>query len=195
MSQLNHNAAYLTEIDGLTVWERLRVIRNFILDREQASELSALKLEQLELSLVNFNEDDKTALDYYDMKEKLIFLPQSKALLEDAKRELTFLRAFEEKLKLEAEKTRIEGKTDEEMYEINYFEELAQIRVLEVQSEMISLGHISPSTMKTLLRNPEALARVVEQGFLNKDILCVTGALKSPLIKLLEAELPAQLTI
>lgn len=116
-------------------------------------------------------------------------------MLEDAKRELAFLRAFEERLKVEAEKTRIEGKSDEEMYEINYFEELVQIQLRDVQAEMMSLGHISPSTMKTLLRNPETLKRVVAQGFLNQDILGVTNSIKTPLVKLLEAEVPAQLTI
>ncbi len=192
MSQLNHNAAYLTEIDGLTVWERLRVIRNFIVDREQALALSELKLEQLEETLIGFDLTDKTVVGYYKKKEKLIFLPQSKALIEDAKRELTFLNSFEEILKVEAEKTRIEGKSDEEMYEINYFEELVQIQMREVQAEIMSLGHISPSTMKTLLKNPETLGRVIDKGILNKDILSVLGE-ATPLVRLIEAGVSTQL--
>lgn len=52
------------------------------------------------------------------------------------------------------------------MYEINYFEELVQINLLQVQSEMMAHGHISAETMKILIKNPFAMQRVIELGFL-----------------------------
>ena len=45
MSQMNRNAAYVYDVDGLTVWEKLRVIRGFLLDRQTELKLSKLKHE------------------------------------------------------------------------------------------------------------------------------------------------------
>ena len=42
MAQVNHNYSYVTEVDGFTVWERLRVIRGFLADREKALKLAEL---------------------------------------------------------------------------------------------------------------------------------------------------------
>lgn len=170
MSQLNHNASYISVVDGLTVWERLRVIRNFLSDRELALELSEMNIEKTDARIEMLESSEDLSFDeLYELKEMKIMRPQSIELLEDAKREIKFLKEFEARLATEAEKTRIDGKTDEEMYEINYFEELVQIQLLDVQSEIMSSGHVSPNTMKTIIRNPETLRRAVEFGYLNEQ--------------------------
>lgn len=163
MSQMNHNANYLTSVDGITVWERLRVIRNFLNDRKIALALAELNLEKSDKKLL-----DET-LDYYEKKELELYMPQSIQVIADAKAEIAFLEKLEKELATLAETTRIEGKTDEEMYELNYFEELIQIQLLEVQSEMMAQGCISANTMKTLIKNPFSMKRAIEVGLLSKE--------------------------
>lgn len=160
MSQLNRNYNYLSEVDGITVWERLRVIRNFLSDRKQALAISELSLET-----------KKDFASEYEEKEWQIRKPYTLKLIDDCKREIAFLETLEEKLRHLAEKERIPGKTDEEMYEINYINEKKEILLLEVKSEIASFGKVTSSTMKTLLKNPLILQYIVDQGFLNDTVL------------------------
>lgn len=151
MSQQNHNVNYLVTVDGITVWERLRVIRNFLEDREIALEITELSMTK--------------ELD----EEQQIMKRQVLRNIEDCKREIKFLKDLEAKLAVEAEKTRVEGKSDEEMYEINFYEELIQQQLLTVQSEVLTIGRVSTETMKSLIKNPSAMKRVIESGLIGFD--------------------------
>ena len=165
MSQLNRNASYLYIVDGYTIWERLRVIRNFLEDRKQSLEVSKAKQKDTAKKKETL---DKDSFEYAEIE---IFEPQTKRLIEECENEIAFLAELETKLSVEAEKTRIDGKTDDEMYEFNYFNELVQIQLMDVKSEIMALGHVSPNTMKTLLRNPNTMQEAVKLGLLNKQVL------------------------
>ena len=71
----------------------------------------------------------------------------------------------------EAEKTRIKGKTDEEMYEINFFQEHTTRIVNEAIAEVACTNSVSPMTMKRMLRNREALKACIAKGILNENVL------------------------
>lgn len=172
MAQQNHNATYLTVVDGLTVWERLRNIRNFLQDRKLA-----LVVNENRLNKSNAPSDIIEELEH----------TQAIELLEDCKSEVKFLEELEYKLAIEAEKTRIEGKSDREMYEINYYEELIQIHTLQAQSEMMSVGHVTPDTMKTLLRNPASLDRCISIGLLSTEVRQLAYVNKAPALKAIES--------
>jgi hypothetical protein len=160
MSRLNRDANYIYVVDGETVWERLRVIRGFLEDRRLAYEINKLSEEKVNLL-------DK---DSYDYREYLLRKPQQDKIMQECLEEIVFLEEFEHKLTVEAEKTRIPGKSDDEMYEINFFDEMKVRLMKEAQSELISIGQISPTTMKSLLRCKPALEGCVELGMLNNEI-------------------------
>ena len=64
MSQQNHNASYLFEIDGLTTWERLRVVRNFLEDRAwNLNNTSSTPLIDGLLTSRNFGETKQVLVD------------------------------------------------------------------------------------------------------------------------------------
>ena len=161
MSRLNRNANYIYVVDGETVWERLRVIRGFLEDRRIAYAVNKL------------NERKNEALDKasFEYQEYLILKPQHDKIMKECEEEIVFLEDFEAKLAVEAEKSRIPGKTDDEMYELNFFDEMRIRLVKEAQSEMISVGHITPQTMKSLLRHKPALESCVQLGMLSEAIL------------------------
>ena len=128
----------------------------------------------LALSKLKLNTTEE--LTYIEALEAEIYSEQSLDLLDDCRNEIAFLEELEAKLAIEAEKTRIKGKTDKEMYEINYYEELIQIHTLQAQSEMMATGHVSPDTMKTLLRNPGKTRRRLGHPYIQVFVLCYRRA-------------------
>lgn len=159
MSQLNHNSAYVYSVDGNTVWERLRVIRGFLTDRKKALALAEISLEEIEEQILS-------ATDKYDRKKLELELPDLKDNIQYAKEEVDFLVAMEADLAAKAEVTRIEGKTDREMYEINHFFEHEVRLANKAKSEILSENRIRPDTILELVRCPKALAQVEETGLL-----------------------------
>ncbi|MFA7128811.1 MAG: hypothetical protein WC136_06575 [Sphaerochaeta sp.] len=156
MAQQNHNIDYINTVDGLTVWERLRVIRNFLQDREIALQIAKLGPDP--------------ELSPRELQEYEIMAPQLEQNIKNAEDEIKFLKEFESVLKSEAELTRIPGKTDDEMYEINYAEEIIQRQLLDIQSQIMSNGHIDSNTMKTLIRNPRTLERGIQLNLLPSEL-------------------------
>jgi hypothetical protein len=166
ISPVNHNASYLFEIDGLTVWERLRSVRNFLSDRRKAlkiSEYGVKKYERDIAKLGNSDEDQDTKFEMELNKE------DTYQAVDVCRREVEFLEQFEKELMELADQQRIPGKTDDEMYELNYYNEIVARNVRKVHAEIVTLGSIVPSTMEQLLRCPPALKLVCEQNILNYD--------------------------
>lgn len=165
MSQVNRNAAYLFDIDGNTVWERLRVIRGFLDDRQRALATSNLDMEKSEKEAKEHGEDS------YEYKKFLIEKPFRLDLIDDCEREIEFLTDVEARLAAEAEKTRISGKSDKDMYELNFFEEHTNRLVTDAQAEIVANGRLSTNTVKMLFRNKAAMNRTLEMGLLSEEVL------------------------
>lgn len=168
MSQVNRNYDYLIKVDGLTVWERLRVIRNFLTDRKQALAVAQLHKRKWEAT--------KDSMDQWEREEQEILNSNRDSLIQDCIDEIEFLEVFERRLSEEAEKERIPGKTDREMYEINFAKESQERAILKVKSELYSIGHISPSTMEHVIKDRSVLGRLVDEGVLKEDILKVLSS-------------------
>lgn len=158
MSQVNHNYDYLTVVDGHTVWERLRVIRNFLTDRRKALKIARLHQEKFEAT--------KESMDEWERREAEILNEDQESLIQDCIDEITFLEKFESLLMVEAEKERVPGKSDREMYEINYVKE-SQTRLINLaKSEMIAVGHVNPDTMRQIMRDPIVADRLAGMGLI-----------------------------
>jgi hypothetical protein len=172
MARVNHNVNYIYDVDGETVWEKLRVIRGFLQDRELAYEVAKL----------NLKEATKLNIDSKEYMQSVIFKPQTDQNIQDCVNEIKFLKEFESYLSAEAEKTRIDGKTDDEMYEINYFHEMEVRLVRKAQAQVVSNGRITEELMLRLMKNKNALRICVEQGLLTNDIFTFvdTPLLPSP---------------
>lgn len=169
MAQLNRNANYLYTIDGNTIWERLRNVRNFLSDRKLAKEMTDLsveKLKRLKSELPNITDLDRE----FEIREALIQETQLLDNLNDCIREIKFLEELESKYLQEAEKSRIIGKTDEEMYEINYFDELATIHLLDIHSQLMTTGAITSEMLKTLFRNPYSMQKAIEFKLIDPNL-------------------------
>lgn len=179
MSQVNHNYSYITEVDGLTVWERLRVIRNFIKDRRKALQLARLgKLKRIE---------SYKTMTPLEIEEAEIMAEDEDDLIQDCVDELDFLTKFEARLAVEAEKERIEGKSDREMYELNYPKEAIARLALEVQASVLTIGNVSHNIMQRILRNPDAAQQLVAMGLMSEAVLHALPITKSEGLLAIEA--------
>lgn len=156
---MNHNSAYVYIVDGNTIWERLRVIRNFLADRKKALALAEISFEQM------LDQMESESNKYERMKLE-IEIPDIESNIEDAKAEVKFLTSMENELSKIAELSRIQGKTDKEMYEINHFFEHEVRLANKAKSEILSENRIHPETILELVRCPKALVQVEETGLL-----------------------------
>jgi len=168
MAQVNHNYDYLTVVDGQTVWERLRVIRSFLTERRQALKIANLGKEKFEAT--------KDTMDEWDRREAEIMNENQDSLIQDCVDEIAFLEDFESKLAEEAEKERVVGKSDREMYEINFPKESRVRLVNRTKSEMLSVGHITPETMSMIMRDTSVLPALVEAKILSPEAQNAIGA-------------------
>jgi len=172
MSRQNHNAQYIYDLEGETVWEKLRVVRNQLEQKKLALALAELSEEHSETTL------DK---DSYEYKKYLLNKPHNQKNIQDCVNEIDFLTDFEAALTDEAEKTRIPGKTDDEMYEINFFDELKIRLVKSAQAQLISCGRLSDETILRILKNRPALELCVQRGLLAETALQISNQTVSPL--------------
>lgn len=172
MARQNHNANYLYDVDGETVWEKLRTIRGMLDDRRRAYQLAILSKEENEEKF----KEDNASIEY---KKWLINKDFQDGLIQDCKNEIKFLEEFESYLSAESEKTRIAGKTDDEMYEINFFHEMEVRLVRRVQAQIASCGRINDETILRLMKNKGALKLCIQQGLMPAEI---TNLFDTPLL-------------
>jgi hypothetical protein len=163
MSQVNHNYDYIYAVDGFTAWERLRVIRNFLNDRRKALRIARLSQEKFEAT--------KATMDEWDLKEAEILNEDQESLIQDCVDEIEFLEKFEAELVSLAEQERIPGKSDREMYELNFAKEARTRLAFKANSEIVSVGHVSPETMRAVLRDQQVVQLLLDQGVINPEAL------------------------
>ena len=186
MSRQNHNANYIFDVEGETVWEKLRAIRSMLQERIIAYDLAIITQEE---SL------SKLEKDSFEYKKHLIYEPQQKQLLKDCEDEIKFLTEYEQFLASEAEKTRIPGKTDDEMYEINYYDELKIKLTRKAQAQIISYGRLQDDLMYRLLKHEEALKLCISEGILSQDVLSIAYTKSLPTPNLLTTDFLNQLLL
>jgi hypothetical protein len=166
MGQMNRNAAYIYEVDGHTPWEKLRVIRNFLSNRRIALATTNLGVEH---SKAKAAQDP----DSFEAKSFFIGLDEIVKDIEACEREIAYLESLETELASITEPTRIVGMSDEEMYEINFFDEVVERDAFRAKSEILSIGQIQPETMKCILKNERLAQKLVTDGLLAPNALAL----------------------
>ena len=85
------------------------------------------------------------------------------------KDEITCLRNLLAELYVIAEPTRIEGYTDEQMYEANAVNEFTHVVGREIQAEIIANGRPSPAKLHNAMSNPYTFKSLQEVGLIPKE--------------------------
>lgn len=196
MSQVNHNYSHIFETDGHTPWEKLRVMRNFLTDRQKALKIAELSQEKfadklrtmldkkallqrkelkLQQTIDAFVNNDEDALDLeielldlqkeirdmdYDIRQTEAEMQDHPDLTQDCRDEIRFLESFISRLMVECEKTRVPGKSDREMYEINFPEEARARLTMRCVNEFMAHGGLTADTLHYVRRDPVVQERL-----------------------------------
>ncbi len=172
MSQVNHNAAYATVIDGFTPIERLRVTRNFIHDREHAKRISDISILKLEAEIEEIKTNmsgTPTKVEQMEYDLKIFELDQAKDLNLDCVNELNFLYKMEQALIELAAPFWDDTLSDKENYERNFAMEQAMRLCNKAECDIGAYGRLSAETLSSLRRDPFATDMLVKKGVINKE--------------------------
>lgn len=128
---------------------------------------SIRKIRKLEADLQELHDEiERTEIELQDHV----------ALTQDCRDEVAFLEVFESKLVKVCEKTRVAGKSDREMYEINFPEEARTRLFLRCVNEQLSHGTLTSDTLHYLRRDPEVVTRLLERKILTRSAAEALGA-------------------
>lgn len=164
-SQVNSQFAYINLINGETVWERLRIVRNFIEDRKIAKKLQTTQKKKRSGFLAKIAEATKESDKLFAEVELEEFDAHAEQQEDGYKKlddELEFLLKYEAELALIAEQSRVKGKTDDEMYQINMGTEVVMRNMRKIQTERVAtMIGCSLATAEEAMRVPEMHHRMI----------------------------------
>jgi hypothetical protein len=158
-SQVNSQFAYINLINGETIWERLRIVRNFIEDRTIAKKLQTTQDLKHQAYIAKVKEATKESERLFAQAELEEFEAHQEQQTDGYKKlddEIAFLLKYESELAIVAEQSRIDGKTDDEMYQLNMGTEVYIRNLKKIETEQVArtLG-ISQTTAEEAMRIPE----------------------------------------
>jgi hypothetical protein len=198
-SKFNSEFNYRYQVEGNTPWAKIKILQGFLEGRKNAFALqraSALKYQAKIEEIEHLKE--------VGAAKHLITLAQAD-LIEIETLKKTETEAFElcaqeieilEKLLAElyeiAEPTRIEGYTDEQMFEANAANEFTVWVAREIHAELLATGHPSPARLRNAMLYPGTFAALQKAGLIPQEANIIIGG-ADPLKIELDAVPPMQL--
>ena len=181
--KLNTEFNYRYQVIGDTPWERIKTLKGFLEGRVRAlalEEVSKLK-HQSKLSKLNYLKNGGEGLEHeiLELKAEILEAESHFGTLEEAyeltRDEIKILKKLLKELYAMAEPTRIEGHTDEQMFEANAANEFTVAIGKEIQAEMIANGRPSPAKIRNAMSNPYTWNALKEIGMIPKGSKLLTG--------------------
>lgn len=188
MAKFNSNFNYKTQVEGETVWERIKTLRGFLNGRERAlaiQEQDRLEYEALHEEYTYLIESKAHSFELKRMEAKIgeqdSVRVQLKYDFNLCKGEIKDLKEIIDELMIEGEKTRVEGYTDEEMYEHNAEFEFATKISKEIQADILALGRPSQVHVRQAMSCDMGIQLLKSlPGFIPNDIMLLEGIFNKP---------------
>ena len=175
--KFNTEFNYRYQVIGDTPWERIKTLKGFLEGRLRAlalEEVGKLK-HQAKLSKLNHLKNGGEGLEHeiLELKAEILEADSHKETLKEAfeltKDEIKILKKLLKELYDMAEPTRIEGHTDEQMFEANAANEFTVNMGREIQSEMIANGRPSAARIRNAMSNPYTWNALKQVGLIPKQ--------------------------
>jgi len=192
--KLNSEFNYRTQVKGFTIWEKIKTLRGFLEGRIRArglEEVGDLRLAA-KVAKAKYLESLNDASVEHEILELKADILEAKGA-EPAKIEAYELNKMEveilEKILKEfyaiGEPTRIEGYTDEQMFEANAANEFTVMIAKELQSQIICTGRPSPASVLNAMSNPITFNACLKAGLIPKgEISYILGGNDNPSLPL-----------
>ena len=159
--KLNSEFNYRTQVIGETPWAKLQTLQGFLVGRKRAAvleQVSDLKLRAKKAELKHLRATGGLEHVMLNLEAEIMEIESS---TEDAynayrlnEQEIEILERLIAEVRVECEKTRIPGYTDEEMFEANAANEFTLDMVKTIYAEILATGRPSPARLRNAMSNP-----------------------------------------
>lgn len=187
-SKLNSEFNYKYQVNGETVWEKIKTLKGFLEGRIRAAvleEVSELKYQAKLAELQHLK--DINALPHVILNLRAEILewesgfPAQKEAFELNREEIKILERLLAECFVIAEPTRMKHEdgtpyTDEEMYEANAANEFTVMIGKEIHAEIIATGHPSPAKLRNAMSNPHTWAALQQVGLIPENAMVLVGS-------------------
>jgi hypothetical protein len=181
-SKLNTEFNYRYQVIGDTAWEKIKTLQGFLEGRIRAAaleEVGNLKDQAKVAKLKHLEENGGLQHEILELKAEILegisHQPAAKEAFELNKKEIEILKKLLKELYVIAEPTRIEGYSDEDMYEANAANEFTVNIGREIQAEMIANGRPSPAKLRNAMSNPYTWNALKAIGLIPKQTKILEG--------------------
>ena len=181
-SKFNTEFNYRYQVIGNTPWEKIKTLQGFLEGRVRTSvleEAGQLKFQAKIAKLKRLIKENGLEEEILELKAEIMEIESFQATEKEAFKlnqdEIKILNKLLKELFVIAEPTRIEGYTDEEMYEANAANEFTVNIGREIQAEMIANGRPSPAKLRNAMSNPYTWNALKGVGLIPKDTRILEG--------------------
>lgn len=189
--KLNTEFNYRYQVEGNTPWEKIKQLKGFLEGRKRAAALqkvSEIRHEALLAELEHLKASG--ALPYIilqkeaDLIEANSFKETEEEAFELNRQEIEIIEKILAELYAIVEPTRIEGYTDEQMFELNAANEFTAMIGKEIYAEMVANGRPSPAKVRNAMSNPYTLTALKQAGLLPNEMQFIEGSVDPKKIEL-----------
>ena len=180
-SKFNTEFNYRYQVIGNTPWEKIKTLKGFLEGRVRTATLEEVGKLKFQAMIAKLKHLQKTGLEHevLELKAEILETKSFHQTEEEAFKlnldEIKILNKLLEELYVIAEPTRIEGYTDEEMYEANAANEFTVNIGREIQAEMIANGRPSPAKLRNAMSNPYTWNALKNIGLIPKETKILEG--------------------
>ena len=180
-AKFNSEFNYRYQVIGHTPWQKIKTLQGFLEGRVRAAKLEEVSKIKFQAKIAKLKHLQETGLEHEILEHEAEIL-ETKSFYETEKDgfklnrdEIKILNKLLDELYVIANPTRIEGYTDEEMFEANAANEFTVNIGKEIQAEMIANGRPSPAKLRNAMSNPYTWNALKNIGLIPKDTKILEG--------------------
>ena len=182
-SKYNSEFNYRFLVEGETIWAKIKTLQGFLEGRIRAKGLEEIGKLKLEAKREELEDAEIKNLPSWTVKKLRVEVMEAENWLAS---ETDGFRKNDEEIKILekllseafeiAEPTRINGHSDEEMWELNQANEFTLRVAKDLQSEMIANGRPSAMLVRQAMTNPHTWEACKQIGIIPMDCHQITGS-------------------
>jgi len=175
-SKLNTEFNYRYQVIGETIWEKIKTLQGFLEGRVRAAVLEEVAAKKYHAKLEKLKWLKKTTNLKHEIFELEADILETESFF--AGQKISFKLNIEEIAMLErllkeafeiAEPTRIDGYSDEQMFEANAANEFTAAIGKDMLSEIAAHGAVSPAKMRNAMSNPMTFKALQKIGLIPEE--------------------------
>jgi hypothetical protein len=173
---LNTEFNYRYMVIGETVWEKIKTLKGFLEGRIRAAaleEVDRLKYEAKKAKLDWMCQGNAPLYEQLELEAEIVELESHRLILPEAfkqnQEEIAILKRLLAEAYEIAEPTRIEGYTDDQMFDANALHEFTVKMGRDIQAEIMANGRPNVATLRNALSVPYTFKKLMELGLIPKQ--------------------------